>query len=131
MMRVPLPVIFAALVVAAAGSVLVNLYFKADKAYVLDVSDLQLNQSKTIELNYIPAKIIIKSNNTNALYEVHIYVDGTFRVDTNILERVSGVVFENEYYDYVYNGTIFEIKPIDIRTTHVKIVVRYVYNGGL
>ena len=130
MMRLPLPVIFAALVVAAAGSVLVNMYFKSDGAYVLDVSDLQFNQTKVVELDYIPSKIVINSNKTYALYEVHIYIDGIFKV-ASAEPTMGNIVYENEYSLYGYNGTRIEIKTVDVRSTHVKIVVKYIYNAML
>ena len=127
MMRLPLPIVLAALVVVAAGSVLVNMYFKSDGAYVLDVSDLQLNQTKVVELDYIPHKIMLKSNKSNAVYEIFIYIDGTFIVPFQEAPHYYDIC-HNVYYTVTSNGTVLLIKPIDVKSTHVKIVATYVYN---
>jgi hypothetical protein len=121
-MRIPLPAILAALVVVAAGSVLLNVYFKSDAPYVLDVSDLKLNETKVVELDYIPSQIRVVSNDTHAWYEISIYIDGTFVVTPS----EASIVVYNEYRVLASNGTVIGIKPVDVKSAHVKIVVRYV-----
>jgi glucose-6-phosphate-specific signal transduction histidine kinase len=127
MMRLPIPAILAALVVVAAGSVLLNVYFKSDAPYVLDVSDLKLNETKVVELDYIPSQIRVVSNDTHAWYEISIYIDGTFVVTPSEAQ----IVEYNEFRAFVNNGTVISIKPVDVKSTHVKIVVRYVYSAIL
>jgi hypothetical protein len=119
-MRLPIPVIFAALVVAAAGSVLVTTYFKSAAPYVLNLSGLTPNGTKVVELGYIPSQIRVVSNNTSARYEISIYIDGTFVVTTS----EARVVAYNEYRILANNGTVIDIKPVDVKSTHVKIAAR-------
>jgi hypothetical protein len=128
MMRLPIPAILAALVVVAAGSVLLNVYFKSDAPYVLDVSDLKLNETKVVELNYVPYQIRIASNKSAAVYEFIMYINGTFIV-TFPEDEVYYEVCYDMYYNLFGNGTTIIIKPIDVKSTHVKIVARYVYNS--
>jgi hypothetical protein len=128
MMRLPLPAIFAALVVVAAGSVLVTMHFKSAGPYVLDLSDLKLNETKVVELDYIPYQIKIVSNKSRAVYEVTIYIDGTFAID---LPEFYMPYYEVCYYRYrslYMNGTTIIIKPVEVKSTHVKIVAEYVYD---
>ena len=124
MMRLPLPAILAALVVVAAGSVLVTTYFKSAAPYVLDLSGLKLNETKVVELDYIPYQIRIASNKSNAVYEISIYIDGMFM----LIPSEINVVLYNEFRAFVNNGTVINIKPIDVKSTHVKIVATYVYD---
>jgi hypothetical protein len=126
-MRLPIPAILAALVVVAAGSVLVTTYFKSAGPYVLDLSGLRYNETKVVELNYIPSQIRVVSNDTSAWYEISIYIDGTFAVTPFEINTV----LYNEHRIYANNGTVIGIKPIDVKSTHVKIVVRYVYSATL
>ena len=128
MMRLPIPAIFAALVVAAAGSVLVTTYFKSAAPYVLDLSGLRLNETKVVELDYIPYQIRIASNKSNAVYEVVIYINGTFTITSPDVVEVYYEVYYNMYRSLFINGTTIIIKPIEVKSTHVKIVVTYVYD---
>jgi len=130
MMRLPLPAVLAALVLVAAGSVVVTTYFKSDAPYMLDLSDMQLNQTKVVELDYIPGKIRFVTNRSYAGYEVYIYINGTFIVPSTENPHIYSI-YHDVLYMYVYNGTEIVIKPIDIKSTHVKIVIRYAYNIGM
>jgi hypothetical protein len=128
MMRIPLPVIFAALVAVAAGSVLVTTYFKSAEPYVLDLRDLKLNETEVIELNYIPSQIRIASNKSSAVYEVVIYIDGTFTITSPGWVEPYYEVYYNMYRSGFTNGTTIIIKPIEVKSTRVKIVATYVYD---
>jgi hypothetical protein len=128
MMRLPLPAIFAALVVVAAGSVLVNVYFKSNAQYVLDVSDLKLNETKVVELDHIPYQIRIMSNKSNAVYEFLIYIDGSFIITYPDEYPPYHEVYYSTHRGLYMNGTTIIIKPVEVKSTHVKIVVRYVYD---
>lgn len=117
MMRLPFAVLFAALVVVAAGSVVVTTLFKSDE-YVIDVSGLAVGQNKTVELGFIPYKIKILSN-VSAWYAVHIYADAVFAIPT---EMGSFVVYNNLVM-YVPSNTTVAVKVLDARDTRAKIVV--------
>jgi len=114
MMRLPIPAILAALVVVAAGSVLVSVYFSSSE-YMLDVSGLGVGQNKTVELAYIPHRIKLFSNIT-ASYNVYVYADAFF-VDSN------GAVY---YGRYVVSGapsnSTVVITVRDARETRARIV---------
>jgi hypothetical protein len=125
MMRLPIPAILAALVVVAAGSVLVTTYFKSAEPYVLDLSGLGPNETKVVELNYIPAQIKFVSNDSNAVYEVVIYIDGTFTVTSPGAVEPHYEVYYNMYRNTFSNGTTIIIQPIEVKSTRVKIVATY------
>jgi len=116
MMRLPLPVIFAALVVVAAGSIVVTTLFKSGE-YVIDVRGLTAGQNKTVEVGFIPHKIKILSNATGAGYEVHVYADAAFVAE-------DGAVYYGKYVvtNVTPNSTI-TLNIRDARGTSAKIVV--------
>jgi hypothetical protein len=123
MMRLPIPAVLAALVAVAAGSVLLNVYFKSSEPYVIDVSDLvQRGQNKTIVLDYIPYSIKFVSN-VWGWYEVEIYVNGTLNVMHIEPWRGYPYVCHTLCYISATNGTAVRIEPVDLRDTKIKIVV--------
>ena len=115
MMRLPLPVIFAALVVAAAGSIVVTTLFKSGE-YVIDVRGLAVGQNATVSLSYIPHRIKILSNATGA-YEVRVYADAAFVAG-------DGAVYYGKYVvaNVPSNSTVV-INVREARATDAKIVV--------
>jgi hypothetical protein len=121
MMRLPLPAIFAALVVVAAGSVLLSVYFKSD-VYVINATALAPGQNMTVTLDYIPAKIRIDGN-PSRWYSITIYANATFKYTSG---ELAGMVSNGVYRIFVMGGQTVEIKVIDARDTRVKIVV-YAY----
>jgi hypothetical protein len=126
MMRLPIPAVLAALVVVAAGSILLNVYFKSDAPYVLNVTDIPYRQNKTFVLDYIPHSIRFTTN-VNAYYDVIVYINGTFSMSyTYGIYEYPGVC-HNICYAPASNGTVIRIEPIDIRDAKVKIVVTRVW----
>jgi hypothetical protein len=118
MMRLPLPAIFAALVVVAAGSVLLSVYFKSD-VYVINATSLAPGQNMTVTLDYIPTKLRIDGG-PSRWYEVIIYANATFAATSG--EWV-GMVFNGVYRIYIMGGQTVEVRVVDAKDTHVKIVV--------
>ena len=123
MMRLPIPAILAALVVAAAGSVLLNVYFKSDAAYVLNVSGIPYMQNETFVLDYIPHRIRFVSNVSGAWYDANIYVNGRVNVGHSYGMYTYWFVCDEICTVPAMNGTVIYIKPVDVRDTKVKIVV--------
>jgi hypothetical protein len=121
MMRLPLPIIFAALVVVAAGSVLLNVYFKSD-AYVINATALAPGQNITITLDYIPTKIRIIGN-PSRWYYIDIYANATF---VSVGYEVEGYVFDGVYRTVVRGGETVQFRVLDVRDTRAKIFV-YAY----
>ncbi|MFP3193019.1 MAG: hypothetical protein RXR02_07900 [Thermoproteus sp.] len=78
-MRIPLPILAAALVVIAAGVVMLNVAVPAKPASVLiNASALQPGQNMTLHLNYVPLNItVIPANNSNLATVVCMYYHGT------------------------------------------------------
>jgi len=127
MMRLPLPAVFALLVLASAGVVTTTLYFKSNKPYVLDVSDLQRGQAKTVELDYIPYRIQILSNNSRAMYEMYVYINGVFMQYVDGGGGQPGNVCHNVCASLYPANTTVVLKPLDVRDTRIKVVVKYAY----
>jgi len=117
MMRIPVAAIFAALVVVAAGSIVTTLYLKSSGAYVIDVSSLNVGGNITVDLNYIPADIFIKSNNTAATYYVYILGNATF-VDYSGVMHNGFITFNN-----IPGNSDIYINVADVKNTNIKIVV--------
>jgi len=122
-MKQPPPQFIAAAVVATLIAAIVTIIYFISP-YVLDLSDLQLNQSKVVMLERIPEKIIIVSDKPNAVYAVWIYSDGTFVVNG---ASSSCSTYNGIYYNLHRNGTSLKIKKIDGRHM-ITIVAKYVYN---
>jgi len=116
MMRLPLPVVLAALALVAAGSVVVTTLFKSGE-YVVNVSGLAVGQNATVSLSFIPYKIKIVSNVTNAIYTVHIYAEAAFVAG-------DGAVHYGKYVvtNVASNATI-TVNVREVRATDAKIVV--------
>jgi len=116
MMRIPLPAVLAALVVAAAGSVVVTAIFKGGE-YVINAGGLAVGQNTTVTLGFIPHKIKILSNITGAAYTVYVYADAAF------VGR-DGTVYYGQYVvaDVASNSTVV-VNARDVRGTGAKIVV--------
>jgi hypothetical protein len=116
MMRLPLPVVLAALALVAAGSVVVTTLFKSG-VYVVNVSGLAVGQNATASLSYIPHKIKILSNVTGAVYEVRVYADAAFVAG-------DGAVYYGKYVvaNVPSNSTVV-INVREVRATDAKIVV--------
>jgi len=118
MLRLPLPVIFAALVVAAAGSVLLTVNFRSDQPLVINATGLSPGQNVTVTLDYIPAKVFVLSNNPG-FYSVMVYANATFKAPWAWWPLLSdGFII----IDVPANGTA-EIKVVEARSTKAKIVV--------
>jgi hypothetical protein len=115
MMRLPLPVIFAALVVVAAGSVLLNVHVKSD-AYVINATALGPGQNVTITLDHIPTRILVLGN-SSSLYSVTVRADATFAAP-------SGEVYSGVYRAVIRGGETVEIRVVDVRDPRAEIVVR-------
>jgi len=76
-MRAPLPILAAALVVIAAGVVMLNVAVPAKPAsVVINASTLQLGQNITLHLNYVPLNITVIPSSTVATI-VCMYYHGT------------------------------------------------------
>jgi len=118
MLRLPLPVIFAALVVAAAGSVLLTLDLRSDEPLVINATGLASGQNVTVILDYIPAKVFVLSNNPG-FYSVMVYANATFKAPWSWWPLMTeGLII----IDVPSNGTA-EIKVVEARSTRAKIVV--------
>jgi len=121
MMRLPIPAILAALVVVAAGSVLLNVYFKSDVPYDLNVTDIPYMQNKTFVLDYMPYRIRFVSNIGGAWYYVNMYVNGTVNVGYKYGAYIYWFVCHNVCSFTATNDTAIFIEPVDIRGAKVKI----------
>jgi hypothetical protein len=121
MMRLPLPVIFAALVVVAAGSVLLNVHTKSD-AYVINATHLGPWQNMTITLDFIPTKIRVLGD-PSRWYRVVIYANATFAEPA---EMYYGIVYDGVYTFFVMGNQTAEIRVVDVRGARAKIFV-YAY----
>ena len=119
MMRIPLPVALAALVVAAAGSVLLTAYFKSDAPYVINATSLEGGQNMTVTLSYIPSKIMVYGA-PSAWYLVTIYANATFVVPDG---EMAGFTYSGVYRTSVQSGQTVQIKVVEARDTRAKIVV--------
>jgi len=127
MMRLPIPAILAALVVVAAGSVLLNVYFKSDRPYTLNVTDIPYRQNKTFVLDYIPHRIKFVSNISGAWYDVEMYINGTVNVRYGYETRAYWFVCHNICFFSVMNDTVIYIEPVDVRSSKVKILVARIW----
>ena len=80
MMRLPLPAVFAALVVVAAATVLVTLSFK-QSTYTINATDFAVGEGRWIYLSYIPQHITLigfKNSTFTAEYRICIYADAVW-----------------------------------------------------
>jgi len=127
MMRLPIPAILAALVVVAAGSVMLSVYFKSDMPYELNVTDVPYGQNKTFVLGYIPYRIKFVSNISGAWYEVKMYINGTINVGYDYGMYTYWFMCHNVFLFSATNGTVIYIDPIDVRDTKVKLVVTRIW----
>jgi hypothetical protein len=75
-MRLPLPAVLAVLAVAAAGSVMLTVTYRAPH-YVIDARGLAVGQSMTVTLSYVPYRIYILSNVT-VPYDVKVSIAGAW-----------------------------------------------------
>jgi hypothetical protein len=76
-MRVPLPVLAAALMVIAAGVVMLNMAVPARPASIfINASALQPGQNMTIHLNYVPFNITVIPANSDLATIVCMYFHG-------------------------------------------------------
>jgi len=98
MMRIPIPVVMAALVIVAAGTAVLNLSVNYNVYYyTINASDLKVNEGKLYYLDFVPAKIYLVGNMT-AKYCVTVYVTNA------LLERGDGATSPSvEYCDYGEN----------------------------
>jgi hypothetical protein len=119
MMRIPLPALFAALVVVAAGSVLLTTHFSTDEPYVINATGLNHGQNVTVTLDFIPSRIFVLSNDAGAFYSVFVYADATFKTPWDWWPFLTeGLVV----IDVPANGTAV-VKVVEARDTKAKIVV--------
>jgi len=81
MMRIPVPVILAALVIVAAGTVVLNVDYH-DTYYTINATDLNLNEARMYYLNFVPNKIYLIGN-ASMKYCVTVYVTNAFLEDEN------------------------------------------------
>ena len=91
MMRLPFPVVLAALVVVAAGTVLVTLSFKQAK-YTINATGYAVGEGRWIYLSYIPQHITLvgfKNSTFTAEYRICIYADAYM----NATYTMRGVVY--------------------------------------
>ena len=98
MIRIPIPVILAALVIVTAGVVTLNLkvnYFVY--YYTINATDLNVGGTKAYRLDYVPLKIYLEGNES-AKYCVAVYVTNALLKDAN--DKVAPYV---EYCDYGEN----------------------------
>jgi len=80
MMRLPLPAVFAALVVVAAATVLVTLSFK-QSTYTINATAFNVGEGRWISLSYIPQHITLigfKNATFTAEYRICIYADAVW-----------------------------------------------------
>ncbi len=124
MMRLPVTALFAALVVVAAGSVILNVYIKSDAPYVLNMTDIGYRQNKTFIFDHIPYRIEFRSN-VYAWYVATVYFNGTVAITLEPYDYT--YVVHDVYYTTVTNGTALRIKPVDVRDARIKIVVTRVW----
>jgi len=118
MMRLPLPAVLAALVAVATGSVLFTAYFKSD-VYVINATGLAVGQNIMVTLSYIPSKIMVYGD-PSAWYSVEIYANATFVVPDG---EMAGLTYSGVYRIPVQSGQTVQIKVVEARDTHAKIVV--------
>jgi len=116
MMRLPLLAIFAALVTVAAGSVVVNIYFKSPGVYTIDASTLAVGGNITVTLNYIPTAISLQSTVSTASYSIYIIGNATF--------VVRGTMYHNFVpVENVPPNTLIFLQVADAKSTKIKIIV--------
>jgi len=119
MMRLPLPVIFAALIVVAAGSILLSIEFSADEPFIINATGLNSGENVTVTLDFIPRNIMVLSHDAGAFYIVYVYADATFKDPWPWWPVLTdGFII----YSLPANGTT-EVKVVDVRSTKTKIVV--------
>jgi hypothetical protein len=98
-MRVPLPVLAAALVVIAAGVVMLNVAVPNRPAsLVINASALQPDQNITLHLSYVPLNITVIAPNGNLETYVCMYYHGTL-IDS------AGYPWVNAYQISVWGAT--------------------------
>jgi hypothetical protein len=98
-MRVPLPILAAALAVIAAGVVVLNVTVPARLAsVVINATALQPGQNITLHLNYVPLNITVIAPNGNLETFVCMYYHGTL-IDS------SGFPWINTYEIEVWGST--------------------------
>jgi hypothetical protein len=118
-MRVPLPVLAAALAVLAAGVVMLNVAVPAKPASIfINASTLASGQNITLHLNYMPFNITVAMPYNYA--RVCIYFHGT--VTDNY-----AYVWSDWYYTGGSYNTILNISFVgaDLKDTNVTILVTY------
>jgi len=71
-MRIPIPALLAALVVAAAASLVVTVKPKQDY-YVINATALKPGEKMTVKLDFVPYKVYLIGN-SSAWYCVDLYV---------------------------------------------------------
>jgi hypothetical protein len=83
MMRLPAPVILAALVIVATGTVVLNLDVNYDVYYYeINATGLKLHEARLYYLDFVPAKIYLIGDPSKR-YCVTVYVTNAFLEDEN------------------------------------------------
>lgn len=120
-MRVPLPILAAALVVIAAGVVMLNVAVPAKPASIfINASTLQPGQNITLHLNYMPFNITVAMPYNYA--RVCIYFHGT------VVDK-----YAYAWSDWYYTGGAYNIVlniyfvDANLKDTNVTILVAYDY----
>jgi len=119
-MRFPLPILAAALVVIAAGVVMLNVTTPAAPASVLiNASTLQPGQNITLHLDYVPLAVtVIPSSSSQLATVVCMYYHGT-------LIDITNYPWVN-MYSFLVSGTTYTqrfIAATDFKDSNVTIFV--------
>jgi hypothetical protein len=115
-MRLPIGALIAALVVVAAGSVVVTTYFKQAQ-YTVNATGLAVGGNVTVQLSFIPREIFVLAENATYKYDVYVYANATFRAPGGALYE-GGIV----YTGVPANGTV-TVHVVSARSASCKVTV--------
>jgi len=115
-MRLPVGALVAALIVAAAGSVIVTMHFK-HSVYTVNATGLEVGQNVTVTLDFIPREIFVLAKSSTYKYDVHVHANATFKAP-------DGTLYEGgiKYAGVPANGTV-TVSVVSARSAGCKIAV--------